>query len=244
MNKAYEYEDTILEVEERPRTSTRRWRPTQAQDIIEQIPATRRATAQPQRMRTINSSGRREERHTEEDEVLQDLLRNRRERRAVQCKQWHPAVHIGAMLFAFALAWMICVHLASFWLLNVADRWNYGPQKSGPALSAVFGHEDSQEHPTRVELINDHGRPVVLEIPGGDGSKAKLYPGPQPALFGLEGNPEQYVMYFEEPRDINGDGRKDLSIIVEAGGFDLSFHRKQTRIVLLNDGKTFKGQGQ
>lgn len=47
---------------------------------------------------------------------------------------------------------------------------------------AVVGHNDSSSNPSHFIVFNLYGRIEMIEVPGGDASKARIYIGPQ--LYG------------------------------------------------------------
>jgi hypothetical protein len=90
----------------------------------------------------------------------------------------------------------------------------------------VVGHSDSTDHPTHFVAINLNAHVTIIEIPGGDPSKARIYSGP--TLYSDNGNLTPVTLEF---RDVNGDGKVDMIV-----------HIGDQQIIYLNDGTQFKPQ--
>jgi len=73
----------------------------------------------------------------------------------------------------------------------------------------VVGHDDSPAHPSHFIAINLDRHVVVIELPGGDASKAKIYNGPTLLRPGQDLPP--VTLSF---RDVNGDGLLDMLITI------------------------------
>ena len=85
------------------------------------------------------------------------------------------------------------------------------------------GHSDGPKAPTHFLAMNLNRTVIVIEIPGGDPAKAKVYIGP--ILMGDGQDLLPVTLSFE---DRNGDGKPDLSV-----------HIADQVLVFLNDGKQF-----
>jgi len=90
----------------------------------------------------------------------------------------------------------------------------------------VVGHADSSDHPTHFIAINLHSRVTIIEIPGGDASKARIYSGP--TLYSDNGDSIPVTLEF---KDVNGDGKVDMIV-----------HIGDKQIIYLNDGTKFTPQ--
>jgi hypothetical protein len=66
----------------------------------------------------------------------------------------------------------------------------------------------------------------IIEIPGGDPSRTRIFLGPV-----LYGDGQDLTPVTGEVRDINGDGKLDLIV-----------HIQNQQIIFLNDGSTFHPQ--
>lgn len=120
-----------------------------------------------------------------------------------------------------------------FMLLNVVFSWwqlyqddlHYGRPRTSH-LDAVVGHEDSKEKPTHFIFLNLDRHIQVVEIPGGDPSKVRIFPGPI-----LLGDGQDLTPVTGEVKDVDGDGKPDLLV-----------HIQNQQIIFYNDGKTFKAR--
>ena len=90
--------------------------------------------------------------------------------------------------------------------------------------NASVGHNESAGTPSHFLAINLNGRIEVIEFPGGDGSKARIYLGPQ--LYGTGDDLIPVTLSFV---DVNGDHLPDMII-----------HFQSSRIVFINDQGGFR----
>jgi hypothetical protein len=90
----------------------------------------------------------------------------------------------------------------------------------------VVGHNDSIGHPTHFIAVNLNSRTTIIEIPGGNSSRARIYSGP--TLFSDNGDTIPVTLEFY---DVNGDGKIDMIV-----------HVGDQKIIYLNDGTQFKPQ--
>jgi len=112
------------------------------------------------------------------------------------------------------------------WWQGITDQWEYGTSRTFQ-LDGVVGHQDSTAHPTHFLAFDLHGRVIVIEIPGGDTTKTRIYAGG--ALIG-SGDKEHRVITLEI-RDVNADGKPDLIIHIEG---------VTTAQVMYNNGTAFQ----
>jgi hypothetical protein len=89
---------------------------------------------------------------------------------------------------------------------------------------AVVGHNDSAASPSHFIAINLNGRLEVIEFPGGDASKARIYIGPQ-----LFGSGEQLTPVTLSFVGVNGNHRPDMIL-----------HVQDTRLVYINENGGFR----
>jgi hypothetical protein len=111
------------------------------------------------------------------------------------------------------------------WWHTYQDDLHYGRPRTAQ-LDAVVGHGDSPANPTHFIFINLNRHVLVVEIPGGDASRTRIFTGP--ILFG---DGQDLTPVTGEVRDVNGDGKPDLIL-----------HIQDQQMVLLNDGTTFHPQ--
>jgi hypothetical protein len=111
------------------------------------------------------------------------------------------------------------------WWHTYQDDLHYGRPRTSQ-LDAVVGHGDSPGNPTHFIFINLNRHVLIIEIPGGDASRTRIFTGP--ILFG---DGQDLTPVTGEVRDVNGDGKPDLIV-----------HIQDQQIVFLNDGTTFHPQ--
>ncbi len=136
----------------------------------------------------------------------------------------HPLVWFGIFLTLLILGW-IGLNAFSSWYQGVKDDWTYGEQRH-LEIDAVVGHNDSAAHPSHFTAENNNGQIIVIELPGGDVSKAKLYQ--IETVPGNVGNPPVKLTF----QDVNGDSKPDM--IVEIGDSNAAIY-----LTLYNSGSQF-----
>jgi hypothetical protein len=118
---------------------------------------------------------------------------------------------------------VMSVSLVTSWWQVYQDDLHYGRPRTYQ-MDAVVGHNDSPSHPTHFIFLNLNRHVEIIEIPGGDASKTRIFSGP--VLFG---NGQDLVPVTGEIR--NNNGRKDLVV-----------HIQNQEILFINDGTTFHPQ--
>jgi len=135
--------------------------------------------------------------------------------------RFHWLVFVGLALFVMILGWLSLSALGSWWQMT-QDDWHYGRPRTFQ-IDAVVGHNDSASTPSHFIAMNLDRRAIVIEIPGGDPSKAEIYLGP--TLIGDGQDLTPVTLTF---RDVNGDGKVDMLI-----------HILDETVVFLNNGAKF-----
>ena len=110
----------------------------------------------------------------------------------------------------------------SWWQVHQDDA-TYGRPRTFQ-INAVVGHADSPSNPSHFIFLNLNRHVVIVEIPGGDASHARIYNGP--TLFG---NGQDLTPVTGEFRDVNGDGKPDMIV-----------HIQDQTLVYINDGTQFR----
>ncbi len=135
--------------------------------------------------------------------------------------------HLPLLPILVGMATMIVlvmsINLFSSWWQTYQNDIHYGRPRTYQ-MDAVVGHDDSPAHPTHFIFLNLNRHVEIIEIPGGDPSKTRIYVGP--VLFG---NGQDLTPVTGEIRDDNG--RKDLVV-----------HIQNQEILFINDGTTFHAQ--
>lgn len=103
------------------------------------------------------------------------------------------------------------------------DDLRYGRPRT-MQVSAYVGHGERPGQPSHFIAMNLNRRVVVIELPGGDSTKARTLQGPY--LFGAN---EDLTPVMLRVNDVNGDTKGDLVIAV-----------KNEEIIYINSGDTFR----
>jgi len=128
----------------------------------------------------------------------------------------HPFFYLAiGMVFMLAL-WAILTTVASWWSVTWDDI-QYGRPRTFQ-IDAVVGQSDSPSNPSHFIAINLNGRIEIIEFPGGDGSKARIYIGPQ-----LYGDNEDLVPVTLSFVDVSGNHHPDMIL-----------HFQNTQIAFVN----------
>ena len=145
----------------------------------------------------------------------------------------HWLVTLGAGMFILVALYIICYW---FYLLGVQtyDRWNYGPVATFH-LDAAVGDQDSAANPTQFIATNQHGKIVVVVIPGGNVTKATTYLTPALSDVGW-GSLDDLVATLEVEK-----GTGNLLVHIQ-GDPDIShfYQRPKITFVLTNTRPGFK----
>jgi len=126
-----------------------------------------------------------------------------------------------AMLATLAALWVV-----AGWVNTTLDDLHYGRPRTFQ-IDAFVGHNESAGIPSHFVALNLHGRLEVIELPGGDPTRAGIYLGPQ--LYGPNADLVPVTLSF---KDVNGDHRLDLIL-----------HFQGTQVVFLNTGTGFHPAG-
>lgn len=134
----------------------------------------------------------------------------------------HPFLYMGIGMIAMLALWVLLQMAVSWWTLH-NDDVTYGRPRTFQ-FDAVFGHADSAANPTHIIIVNLSRHIIIIELPGGDPSKSKIYSGP--TLFG---DGQDLTPVTGRAVDVNGDGKLNLVLYVQ-----------DQRIVFINDGTQFR----
>ncbi|HWZ18430.1 MAG TPA: hypothetical protein VNW73_06505 [Ktedonobacteraceae bacterium] len=129
------------------------------------------------------------------------------------------AVVVGMLLMA-ALFLMMNT-LGSWWQVH-QDDVTYGRPRTYQ-VDAVVGHNDSVINPSHFIFLNLNRHVMIIELPGGDTTHARIYNGP--TLFG---NGQDLTPVTAVFKDVNGDGKIDMIVQIQ-----------DQRLVFINDGTQF-----
>jgi hypothetical protein len=119
----------------------------------------------------------------------------------------HWLVYVGGAMFIMLIGWMALSEFANWWQ-TTQDTLHYGYPRTYQT-DAVVGHADSPQRPSHFLALNLHGHIRIIEFPGGDATKAKVYIGPD--LLGPGQDLEPVTLSF---KDTSGDGKPDMIVTV------------------------------
>ena len=137
----------------------------------------------------------------------------------------HWMLIFGIGMVAMLALWVLGSMLVNWWSVT-QDDWHYGRPRTYQT-DAVVGHNDSPTNPSHFLAINLNRHVVIIELPGGDPSKAKIYTGPT-----LLGNGQDLTPVTLSFKDVNGDGLPDMLV-----------HVQDQTFVLINDHGQFRPVG-
>ncbi len=130
----------------------------------------------------------------------------------------HSLLYIGVgMLITLVL--VIAAQVTGNWLSNTIDDIRYGNPRTFQ-VDAFVGHETGPT-PSHFIALNLHGRIEIIEFPGGDGTKAKIYLGPQ--LYDLNADRLPVKLQFI---DVQHNHHPDM--YVQFGNTQIVFHNTGT----------------
>jgi hypothetical protein len=164
----------------------------------------------------------------EEPETQRPQAAPRRKRQKIT---WHPLWWLGLGGIAMLLLWALFTSLGTWWQVQ-RDDWAYQRPRTFQ-IDAVVGHNDSQQNPSHFIAINLNRHVIVIEIPGGDTSKMRVYNGP--TLFGDGEDLAPITLTF---KDVNGDGKPDMLIHIRNGD------GTEQILVMMNDNGGFRPRKQ
>jgi hypothetical protein len=134
----------------------------------------------------------------------------------------HWLVFVGLAMVIMIIGWVLLTMFANWWQIT-QDNWHYGYPRTYQ-VDEVVGHNDSAAHPSHFIALNLNSHVEVIEFPGGDPSKAKVYLGP--TLIGPNANLAPVTLTF---KDVNGDGKLDMIVNVQG-----------SHLVFINDSGQFR----
>lgn len=136
-------------------------------------------------------------------------------------RRYHLLVFIGTALLVMVVGWVLLSAFLSWWHVT-QDDLTYGRPRTSH-YSAVVGHNDATT-PSDFVAMNLHRHIEVIEFPGGDPTKAKIYV--VSTLIGPDQDLTPVTLTF---KDVNGDGKVDMIVNVQTA-----------RIVYINENGQFR----
>lgn len=134
----------------------------------------------------------------------------------------HPLLYLGVGMIAMLALWTLLTSAIGWWN-TTWDDIHYGRPRTFQ-MDAFVGQNETIGTPSHFIAINLNGRIEIIEFPGGDGSKARIYLGPQ--LYETGGDLIPVTLSFA---DVNGDHLPDMII-----------HFQSSRIVFINNQGGFR----
>ncbi len=134
----------------------------------------------------------------------------------------HWLFFVGLSMLVMVVGWVAFSAVANWWQIT-QDDLHYGRPRTFQT-DAVVGHNDSATNPSHYIAINLNRHIEIIEFPGGDPTKARIYIGPT-----LIGDGQDLAAVTLTFKDVNGDGLPDMVVNVQNSHF-----------VFINDNGTFR----
>ena len=143
-------------------------------------------------------------------------------RQGFNWSRFHWTVYVGAAMLIMLAGWIAFSSLSNWWQVTT-DDWHYGRPRTFQT-DAVVGHNDSAANPSHFIALNLQRHVEIIEMPGGDASKAKIYTGPV-----LVGQGQDLAVVTLSFKDVNDDGKPDMILNIQ-----------DSRFVFINDNGGFR----
>ena len=156
--------------------------------------------------------------HDEDEPETEHLPRTRQR---VRKPRFHWLVYLGVGMVVMLILWIVGAIALNRWQ-SYQDDLRYGHPRTYQCDARV-GHNDAQT-PSHFIALNLNHRVEVIEFPGGDATKARVYLGPM--LTGQASDQDIVTVSFQ---DVNGDGKPDMILSVE-----------NAKYVYINDNGVFR----
>jgi hypothetical protein len=148
-------------------------------------------------------------------EVVQPFVRAALPRTTSQQHSQTGLVWLGTGMLV-ALTAVLLGQLVVGWITTSWDDWHYGRPRTFQC-DAVVGHADSPAQPSHFIALNLHGHIEVIELPGGDLSRTRIYQGPQ--IYGPGADLVPVTLQFPDPSHAH---HPDMLILFQ--GTQVVFH--------------------
>ena len=125
---------------------------------------------------------------------------------------FHWLLFVGIAMFIMIIGWVAFNALGSWWQ-TTQDDWHYGRPRTFQ-IDAVVGHNDLSSNPSHFIAMNLNRHVLIIELPGGNATKARIFSGP--ILIGQGQDLAPVTLSFQ---DVNGDGSLDMIINVQDAHF-------------------------
>jgi hypothetical protein len=137
--------------------------------------------------------------------------------------RFHWLVPVGVGALATVLLLFVLSDVLNWWS-TMQDDWHYGRPRTAQ-YDAVIGHNhDSPQHPSHFIALNLNRHIEIIEFPGGDATKAKVYLGPT---------------LFEDREDLT-PVTLEFKALKPDGKLDMIVHVGDNKVVFINDNGAFR----
>lgn len=137
-------------------------------------------------------------------------------------RRLHWSLFLGAGMILMLVLWLIGSYALQLWQIK-QDDWRYGRPRTFQ-IDAVVGHSDSLSNPSHFIAINLNRHVEIIEFPGGDATKARIFLGPT-----LVGDGQDLTPITLSFKSVTGSGKPDMLI-----------HIQDQTIVFVNTGSSFR----
>jgi hypothetical protein len=160
----------------------------------------------------------------ETEDVIPHRSRNLslRPQQSFTWSRFHWSIYVGLAMLVMLIGWIALSSFASWWQVT-QDDWHYGRPRTFQ-INYVVGHDDSVANPSHFIALNLNRHVDIIEMPGGDAAKAKIYVGPV-----LIGQGQDLAVVKLSFKDVNGDGKPDMIVSIQ-----------DSRFVFLNENGSFR----
>jgi hypothetical protein len=127
-------------------------------------------------------------------------------------RRLHALFWLGVALLVMIVGWVAFTTVAHFWQVT-RDDWQYGRPRTFQ-IDANVGHGTARSPASHFIALNLNKHSEVIEIPGDNASKSKIYVGPTLIGDGQELTPVTLTF-----ADVNKDGMPDMIMHIGDGTF-------------------------
>jgi hypothetical protein len=128
-------------------------------------------------------------------------------------RRFHWLFFLGLAMITMLIGWMLLTTLANWWTMQ-QDDWQYGRPRTFQT-DANVGHSTRADPTSHFIAMNLRGRILVIEVPGDDPSKMRVYR----VDFLLSGQDISLIPVTVSLKDVNGDGKPDLIVNIQQSHF-------------------------
>jgi len=134
----------------------------------------------------------------------------------------HWLFYAGVGMLVMLTMWVVGSMVVN-WIGNKLDDMQYGYPRTFQ-IDAVVGHNDSTQSPSHFIVLNLNRHVEIIEFPGGDPTKARVF-----LILTLVGDNQELTPITVSFKDVTGNGKLDMLI-----------HIQDQVIVMVNDNGTFR----